>query len=77
MRVRYLLTWTKGYPSVAEEIMLSRDIMLAEYCGNHRYHASHISTKASVELIRNAKKKGIKVSCEVTPHHFSLTEDIY
>jgi len=65
----------KGYPTVAEEIILNRDIMLAEYCGNHRYHASHISTKGSVDLLRNAKERGLNVSCEVTPHHFSLTED--
>ena len=65
----------KGYPSVAEEIMLSRDINLAEYCGNCRYHAQHISTKGAVEHIRNAKQKGLRVSAEVTPHHFSLTDE--
>ncbi len=66
----------KGYPSIAEEIILSRDIMLAEYAGNRRYHAQHISTKGAVELIRNAKAKGLRVSCEVTPHHFSLSEEL-
>lgn len=64
----------KGYPKVAEEIILSRDILLAEYCNNRRYHAQHISTKNSVEIIRRAKEKGLRVSCEVTPHHFSLDE---
>lgn len=64
----------RGYPSVAEEIILYRDIALAEYCGNRRYHAQHISTKGSVELIRFAKSRGLRVSCEVTPHHFSLTD---
>jgi dihydroorotase len=64
----------KGYPAVAEEIILARDIMLAEYCGNRRYHAQHISTKGSVELIRKAKDKGLRVSCEVTPHHLTLDE---
>jgi dihydroorotase len=64
----------KGYPAVAEEIILARDIMLAEYCGNRRYHAQHISTKGSVELIRKAKGKGLRVSCEVTPHHLTLDE---
>ncbi|MFN3306355.1 MAG: amidohydrolase family protein, partial [Candidatus Kapaibacteriota bacterium] len=44
------------------------------YCNNRRYHAQHISTKNSVEIIRRAKEKGLKVSCEVTPHHFSLDE---
>ncbi|MBM2814676.1 MAG: dihydroorotase, multifunctional complex type [Ignavibacteria bacterium] len=65
----------KGYPSVAEEIILSRDIMLSGYFNNRRYHASHISTGHSVDLIRNAKAQGLRVSCEVTPHHFCLTED--
>jgi len=64
----------RGYPSVAEEIILFRDIALAEYCGNRRYHAQHISTKGSVELIRNAKAKGLRVTCEVTPHHIALTD---
>jgi dihydroorotase len=64
----------KGYPSVAEEIIVSRDLMLSKYCGNMRYHVSHISTKGSVELIRAAKSIGLRVSCEVTPHHISLNE---
>lgn len=64
----------KGYPAVAEEIMLSRDLMLAEYYGNRRYHASHISTEGAVRLIRDAKKRGMNVSCEVTPHHFTLDD---
>ena len=66
----------KGYPSVAEEIILSRDIMLAEYFGNRRYHAQHISTAGSVELIRQAKKRGLNVTAEVTPHHFVLTDEV-
>jgi dihydroorotase len=65
-----------GYPRVAEEIILFRDILLAEYCGNRRYHAQHISTENSVEIIRLAKKKGLRVTCEVTPHHFSLAEHL-
>ena len=65
----------RGYPSVAEEIILFRDIALAEYCGNRRYHAQHISTKGSVELVRYAKSKGLRVTCEVTPHHIALTDD--
>jgi len=64
----------KGFPSVAEEIILARDLLLVEYCGNRRYHAQHISTKGSVELIRNAKDKGLRVTCEVTPHHLTLDE---
>ncbi len=65
----------KGYPSVAEEIIVLRDLKLAEYCGNCRYHAQHISTKGTVEIIREAKKKGLRVSCEAAPHHFSLTDE--
>lgn len=66
----------KGYPRVAEEIILYRDILLAEYCGNRRYHAQHISTANSVDIIRLAKQKGLRVTCEVTPHHFSLAEHL-
>lgn len=62
----------KGYPSVAEEIIVSRDIMLSEYCGNRRYHAQHLSSYKSIDLVRQAKKKGLRISCEVAPHHFSL-----
>lgn len=63
-----------GLPSVAEDIIVSRDILMAEFTGG-RIHIAHISTKNSVELVREAKKKGIKVTAEVTPHHFSLTDD--
>ncbi|MDZ7624894.1 MAG: dihydroorotase [Ignavibacteriaceae bacterium] len=61
-------------PSVAEDIIVSRDILMAEYTGG-RIHIAHISTKNSVNLVRDAKKKGIKVTAEVTPHHFTLTDD--
>lgn len=63
-----------GIPSVAEEIMIARDIMLAEYTGG-KFHVAHISTKGAVELVRQAKSKNIKVTAEVTPHHFSLTDE--
>ncbi len=66
----------KGYPRVAEEIIVSRDIRLAEYCGNRRIHFSHVSSAGSVELIRTAKAKGQRVSCEVTPHHISLSHNL-
>ncbi|MDQ1266076.1 MAG: dihydroorotase [Bacteroidota bacterium] len=66
----------RGFPSVAEEIIISRDIMLSEYCGNRRYHAMHVSTRGGVRIIRNAKKRGLRVSCEVMPHHFSLSHDL-
>ena len=61
-------------PSVAEDIIVSRDILMADYTGG-RIHIAHISTKNSVNLVREAKKKGIKVTAEVTPHHFTLTDD--
>ncbi len=62
-----------GIPSVSEEIMVARDIMLTEYTGG-RFHVCHISTARSVDLVRQAKAKGIAVTCEVTPHHFTLTD---
>jgi dihydroorotase len=64
----------KGYPSVAEDIMVARDLMLANYLGNRRYHVSHISTKGAVKLVREAKANGQRVSAEVTPHHFFLDD---
>jgi dihydroorotase len=57
-----------GWPSVAEDIIVARDILLAEY-------VAHVSTKNSVRLVREAKARGIAVSCEVTPHHFMLTDE--
>lgn len=47
---------------------------MAAYCGNRRYHVSHLSTEGSVQLVREAKAKGQRISCEVTPHHFILTD---
>ena len=61
-------------PSVAEDLIVSRDILMAEYAGS-KIHIAHISTKKSVEMVRQSKKNGIKVTAEVTPHHFSLTDD--
>ena len=63
-----------GLPSVAEDIIVSRDILMAEYTGG-QIHIAHISTKNSVNLVREAKQKGIKVTAEVTPHHFTLTDE--
>lgn len=62
-----------GIPSESEYIQLARDLMLADITGVH-YHACHISAKESVQLIREAKSKGINVTAEVTPHHLVLTE---
>jgi dihydroorotase len=61
-------------PSVSEDLIVMRDIQMAEYTGG-KVHIAHISTKKSVEMVREAKKKGIKVTAEVTPHHFTLTDD--
>jgi len=64
----------KGIPKIAEELQVMRDIMLAEQTGAS-LHIAHISTESSLNMIKMAKDKGIKISCEVTPHHISLTED--
>jgi dihydroorotase len=64
----------RGIPSQAEEIMVSRDIMLAELTGGY-LHIAHVSTAGSVELVRQAKKRNVKVTCETCPHYFSLTDD--
>ena len=64
----------KGIPSAAEEIMVARDIILAELTGGH-VHLCHMSTRGSVELIRWAKSKGLRVTAEATPHHFTLTHE--
>lgn len=64
----------KGRPSVAEDIAVARDIMLAEYSGSP-IHIAHVSSKGAVELIRQAKRRGVKVTAEVTPHHISLTDE--
>ena len=63
-----------GIPSVAEEVMVARDLILAEYTGGH-VHVAHISTARSVELVRQAKARGVRVTAEVCPHHFTLTDE--
>ena len=64
----------KGIPAAAEEIMVARDILLAELTGGH-VHLCHMSTRGSVELIRRAKDKGLRVTAEACPHHFTLTHE--
>jgi dihydroorotase len=64
----------KGWPGVAEDVMVQRDILLAEYTGGC-VHIAHMSTGRSAELVRRAKASGIRVTCEVTPHHFALTHE--
>ncbi len=63
-----------GIPAVAEEVMITRDIHLVRYTGG-KYHVAHISTRGSVGLVRQAKRDNIPVTCEVTPHHFTLTDE--
>jgi dihydroorotase len=63
----------KGINRAAEDTMAARDIMLAQLTGAH-IHIAHLSTRGTLELVRDAKLRGIHVTCEVTPHHFSLTD---
>lgn len=65
----------KGWPAVAEESIIARDVLLAEHTGA-RLHICHLSTAGSVEVIRWAKSRGIGVTAEVTPHHLMLTEQL-
>jgi dihydroorotase len=65
----------RGWPAVAEEAIIARDVLLAEHVGS-RLHVCHVSTAGSVEIIRWAKSRGIAVTAEVTPHHLLLTEDL-
>jgi len=64
----------RGWPRVAEDIIVARDLLLAEYVGA-RYHVAHVSTAGSVRLIRDAKSRGVAVTAEVTPHHLLLTHE--
>ena len=64
-----------GWPAVAEEAIIARDILLAEYTGA-RLHICHLSTRGSVDIVRSAKARGAQVTAEVTPHHLLLTEDL-
>ena len=64
-----------GWPSVAEESIIARDVLLAEATGS-RIHICHLSTAGSVEIVRWAKQRGIAVTAEVTPHHLLLTEEL-
>jgi dihydroorotase len=64
----------KGWPAVAEEAIIARDVLLAEHVGS-RVHICHLTTAGGVEIIRWAKARGIQVTAEVTPHHLLLTDD--
>jgi dihydroorotase len=65
----------RGWPAVAEEAIIARDVLLAEHVGS-RLHVCHVSTAGSVEIIRTAKARGVDVTAEVTPHHLLLTEQL-
>ncbi|MFL4474175.1 dihydroorotase [Paeniglutamicibacter sp. MACA_103] len=64
-----------GWPAVAEESIIARDVLLAEHVGS-RLHVCHVSTAGSVEIIRWAKSRGVNVTAEVTPHHLLLTDEL-
>jgi dihydroorotase len=65
----------RGWPAVAEEAIIARDVLLAEHVGS-RLHVCHVSTAGSVDIVRAAKARGVDVTAEVTPHHLLLTEDL-
>src|SRR5437899_5968453 len=67
-------TGLPGQPAAAEDVMVARDIVLAELTGAH-VHIAHVSTAGAVRLVRDAKARGVRVTAEVTPHHLVLTED--
>lgn len=67
----------KGLPGAAEDLHVARDLILAEMTGAH-IHIAHLSTGRAVEMVRQARRRGVRVTCEVTPHHFTLTDaDLY
>lgn len=68
------LMGVRGIPSISETTLIARDILLTDYVKNSRYHIQHISCGGSVGLLKNAKKEKIKISGEVCPHHFILTD---
>ncbi|MBQ7493721.1 MAG: dihydroorotase [Selenomonadaceae bacterium] len=72
---RSALLGLKGRPTVAEDIAVARDVLLAEYTGG-RVHIAHISSARAVEIVRDAKKRGVHVTAEVTPQHLTMTDDL-
>jgi dihydroorotase len=63
----------RGIPSAAEDVMVARDLVLAQLTGA-RYHVAHVSTRNAVAMVEYARRQGLPVSCEVTPHHFALSD---
>jgi dihydroorotase len=64
----------KGIPAASEAVIVARDLLLAELTGGH-YHVAHVSTAEAVQLVREGKRKGLHVTCEVAPHHFALSDE--
>jgi dihydroorotase len=64
-----------GIPSIAEELMIVRDIVLLRYIPHAKYHVAHISTTGSIDCVRQAKKEQLNITCEAAPHHFTLTDE--
>ncbi|MGH9431506.1 MAG: dihydroorotase [Terriglobia bacterium] len=64
----------KGIPNIAEDVCVGRDLILAQATGAH-LHVAHLSTAGALELVRAAKRRGTRVTCEVAPHHFTLADD--
>lgn len=64
----------KGIPAASESVIVARDLLLAELTGGH-YHIAHVSTAEAIQLVREAKMKGLRVTCEAAPHHFALTDE--
>ncbi|MBL9205107.1 MAG: dihydroorotase [Opitutaceae bacterium] len=65
----------RGWPNAAEDLIVARNAILSEYTGAH-VHMQHISSKFSVDILRRAKARGVRVTAEATPHHFALTDDL-
>jgi len=63
-----------GVPNTSEDVCVARDLILAEASGG-RVHIAHLSTAGALEMVRSAKRRGVRVTCEVTPHHFTLTDE--
>jgi dihydroorotase len=64
----------RGIPAAAEDVMVARDLVLAQLTGA-RYHVAHVSTRYAVAMVEYARQHGLPVTCETTPHHFALTDD--
>ncbi len=70
-----VLLGLRGIPAAAEELMVARDIILSEIVG-WKIHVQHISTRGSVRMVRDARKRGVRMSAEVTPHHLAITDEV-